>query len=61
MVDIELQKARFVCFLFLFVGELFLSPQSLLLRVYFDEVFWVASLEKFCFEVIVVFLKLCFS
>ena len=32
---VELQKARFVCFIFIFVGELVLCPQRLLLRVSF--------------------------
>ena len=37
MVDIEFKKkARFVCFLFLFVGELVLYLQSLLLIVSFQ-------------------------
>ena len=32
---VELQKTRFVCFIFIFVGELVLCPQRLLLRVSF--------------------------
>ena len=57
IVDIELQKARFVCFLFLFVGELVLYLQSLLLRVSFQWSSWVASLQKFCFEFVHVLLN----
>ena len=57
MVDIELQKERFVWFLFLFVGELVLYLQSLLLRVSFQWSSWVASLQKFCYEVLHVLLN----
>ena len=52
MVDTELQKARFVCFLqFLFIGGFVLCPQSLLLRVSLMKIFRVASLKKVPFEV----------
>ena len=55
IVDIKLHKERLVCFLFVFVGELILYIECL-----FNEVSWLASLKKFCFEVVHVLIKLCF-
>ena len=55
MVEIALQKARRVCFLYASVGGLVSCPQSSLLKALCKKNFWITPVEEFFFEVFSVF------
>ena len=55
MVEIALQKARCVCFLYASVGGLVSCPQSSLLKALCKKKFWITPIEEFLFEVFSVF------
>ena len=55
MVEIALQKARCVCFLYASVGGLASCPQSSLLKALCKKKFWITPVEEFFFEVFSVF------